>query len=626
MGSSFQHVVGHATGSFPLKRQRLLVDNAVRDAALNWSFQSNNGATLLRRKNPSCPQLSARPLQRNLQRRVKFRCCDAGAAEAEILVSDDRNAAQSSRRIPFDRTEFEVVQSFRDGENALLESVVHPKLSKPYATSETVFADEKSSSRGHEITTIVVNGTTQQRPIREEIPQLIDGDEGKGILQQMWDIVTFAGPALGIWLSGPMMSLISTAVVGNNNSLELAALGPGTVFCDQLSYVFMFLSVATSNLIATSLAKQDEASAAQHLSRLLFVALACGVGMFLLTGAFAEPLLKNFAGPQNVGIVSAAFSYVKIRGFAWPAVLVNMVAQSASLGMKDSWGPLKVLAVSFFMNLFGDILFCTYLGQGIAGAAWTTMVSQYVACFLMLRSLKKKGYSLALSIPSAKELLHMVEIAAPVLLTMLSKVSFYALITYLCTSLGAVTVGAHQVMVGIFSTFTVTGEPLCQTAQSFMPGLIQGASPNWKKAQMMLRSLLLIGGILGVSLGCLALGFPWVFPQVFTSDAAVISQMRAITIPFFCAIVTTPPLLSLEGTLLAGRDLKFLSLSMVSCFIGGAAMLLATRRLGFGLEGFWWTLTCFQSARFTSSFWRLKSAKSVLRDPEAKKSLQVESA
>jgi hypothetical protein len=32
--------------------------------------------------------------------------------------------------------------------------------------------------------------------------------------------------------------------------------GPGTVFCDYLSYIFMFLSVATSNMVATSLAKK----------------------------------------------------------------------------------------------------------------------------------------------------------------------------------------------------------------------------------------------------------------------------------------------------------------------------------------------------------------------------------
>ncbi|MCI18575.1 MATE efflux family protein 4 chloroplastic-like, partial [Trifolium medium] len=62
--------------------------------------------------------------------------------------------------------------------------------------------------------------------------------------------------AIGLWLCGPLMSLIDTAVVGQGSSIELAALGPATVFCDYLSYSFMFLSIATSNMVATALARQ----------------------------------------------------------------------------------------------------------------------------------------------------------------------------------------------------------------------------------------------------------------------------------------------------------------------------------------------------------------------------------
>lgn len=49
---------------------------------------------------------------------------------------------------------------------------------------------------------------------------------------------------------------------------------------------------------------------------------------------------------------------------------------SYSLGMKDSWGPLKALAVASVVNGIGDIVLCTFLGYGIAGAAWATLVSQ----------------------------------------------------------------------------------------------------------------------------------------------------------------------------------------------------------------------------------------------------------
>ena len=46
-----------------------------------------------------------------------------------------------------------------------------------------------------------------------------------GLLTQMKEIVTFTGPAIGLWICGPLMSLIDTAVIGQGSAVELAALG-----------------------------------------------------------------------------------------------------------------------------------------------------------------------------------------------------------------------------------------------------------------------------------------------------------------------------------------------------------------------------------------------------------------
>ncbi|CAK9326488.1 unnamed protein product [Citrullus colocynthis] len=104
-----------------------------------------------------------------------------------------------------------------------------------------------------------------------------------GLLNQMKEIVTFTGPAIGLWICGPLMSLIDTAVIGQGSAIELAALGPATVLCDYTSYVFMFLSIATSNMVATALAKQDKNEVQHHISVLLFVGLMSGFLMLLVT-------------------------------------------------------------------------------------------------------------------------------------------------------------------------------------------------------------------------------------------------------------------------------------------------------------------------------------------------------
>ncbi|XP_028787986.1 protein DETOXIFICATION 46, chloroplastic [Neltuma alba] len=438
----------------------------------------------------------------------------------------------------------------------------------------------------------------------------------QSIWAQMEGIVKFTGPATGLWICGPLMSLIDTAVIGQGSSIELAALGPATVVCDYMSYAFMFLSIATSNMVATALAKQDREEVQHHISVLLFVGLACGLVMLLFTRLFGAATLTAFSGSKNLHVVPAANTYVQIRGLAWPALLVGWVAQSASLGMKDSWGPLKALAAASVINGIGDIVLCIFLGYGIAGAAWATMASQVVAAYMMVQTLNEKGYNaFAFSVPSAQEIWTILGLAAPVFVTMMSKVAFYSLLIYFATSMGTHTMAAHQVMVQTFCMCTVLGEPLSQTAQSFMPELIYGVSRSLEKARILLKSLVIIGATFGFLLGIVGTSVPWLFPNIFTPDQMVIQEMHKVLIPYFIALAVTPPTHSLEGTLLAGRDLRFISLSMSGCFTLGALVLMILSGR-YGLQGCWFALAGFQWARFSIALQRLLSSNGMLYSEE----------
>ncbi|CAL9233647.1 unnamed protein product [Arabidopsis halleri] len=268
---------------------------------------------------------------------------------------------------------------------------VYTSVKTPLGVKQEPMTCSSCNGTGHVLTFLPnqelvvdgVNGNGSISPATEEVIELDEvGDaispaevevEEVNIWGQIKEIVMFTGPAAGLWLCGPLMSLIDTAVIGQGSSLELVALGPATVVCDYLCYTFMFLSVTTSNLVATAPARQDKDEVQHQISILLFIGLACGVMMMGFTRLFGSWALT---GAKNAEIVPTANTYVQIRGLAWPAVLIGWVAQSARLGMKDSWGPLKALAVASAVNGVGDVVLCIFLGYGIAGAAWATMVSQ----------------------------------------------------------------------------------------------------------------------------------------------------------------------------------------------------------------------------------------------------------
>ncbi|CAL1384877.1 unnamed protein product [Linum trigynum] len=439
------------------------------------------------------------------------------------------------------------------------------------------------------------------------------GLESQSLWEQMKEIAMFTGPAAGLWICTPLMSLIDTAVIGQGSSVELAALGPGTVMCDNLSYLFMFLAIATSNMVATSLAKEDKEEVQYQLSVLLFIGLTCGVMMFLFTKFFGPSVLAAFAGSNNSHIVPVANTYVQIRGLAWPAILIGWVAQSASLGMKDSLGPLKALLAATAVNVIGDIVLCSFLGYGIAGAAWATMASQIVAAYMMMDSLKKKGFNpYSISLPTIDDLMKIFVLAGPVFVMMMSKVAFFSLLVYFTTSMSTLTLAAHQVAIQAFMMGTVWGEPLCQTAQSFMPELLFGVNQSFSRARMLLKSLMITGTILGVSLGVLGTCVLWFFPNIFTPDLEVIRVMHKVLIPYFLGLSITPCILSLEGTLLAGRDQRYLGLTMSGCCTLATLGLMFVSSRGYGLLGIWFTVVGFQWARFFLALQRLLSPSGML--------------
>ena len=88
----------------------------------------------------------------------------------------------------------------------------------------------------------------------------------------MMELARFTLPTLSALLSSEVMSVIDTAVVGASSSKELAALGPAIMLTDSSAYLFFWLNVACTNLVASAMAKDDAEEAFKSVSD----ALWCG--------------------------------------------------------------------------------------------------------------------------------------------------------------------------------------------------------------------------------------------------------------------------------------------------------------------------------------------------------------
>jgi Na+-driven multidrug efflux pump len=122
---------------------------------------------------------------------------------------------------------------------------------------------------------------------------------------------------------------------------------------------------------------------------------------------FAERLLAMTGA--HASVVPLSCLYLKIRAVAQPAVMIIMTCQASLIAQRDSFTPFLSVLLSTSVNFLGNIIFVAWLGMGLAGAAWTTVATQYVgasalALALMFRSkvrcsctsMQPAGYAAAL--------------------------------------------------------------------------------------------------------------------------------------------------------------------------------------------------------------------------------------
>ena len=135
------------------------------------------------------------------------------------------------------------------------------------------------------------------------------------------ELRTMTFPLLLVWLSGPILSIIDTCVVGRTAGIaELAALGPATALCDTGTYFFNFLSIVTTGRVANAMVQRDHAAARRSVGDGVLVAsllgVVCSVALLGPAGARVLSLFTSAGGAEATQFFGPALSYVRIRALA----------------------------------------------------------------------------------------------------------------------------------------------------------------------------------------------------------------------------------------------------------------------------------------------------------------------
>jgi len=342
-----------------------------------------------------------------------------------------------------------------------------------------------------------------------------------------------------------------------------------------------------------------------------FLYCGCGFGAATTTAA-----------AQQMALASACTKYVAIRALALPAVVVTTIAQAICIGTKDTKTPMISVGFAAVCNFVGDLILVKGFRQGIAGAAWATSFSQFLAAGLLLRALKRRGIlerketlqepksallsSPASTVTTTKQLLSFI----PFLFVMTIKIGWHNSCTATAASLGSIPAAAHTALLSVAMVCMILGDVGSSLSQAFLPAFESSkatmsgnaATPTTGKkgktskpistfdmdAAMpticqLFKCTLSISAT-ATAFAVIAIG---IFGGQITSDPKVLAEMRK-TLPWILATLSFHgSAVTLEGLLLSRKKFRPLSICYSILAISVVAFQVVTRRFGLGLAGVW---------------------------------------
>ncbi|MDK1081230.1 MAG: MATE family efflux transporter [Anaerolineae bacterium] len=294
-------------------------------------------------------------------------------------------------------------------------------------------------------------------------------------------LLALSFPVLLSMTAEPITGLVDTAFIASLGSASVAALGVGTTALSSLFWIFSFLSISAQTEVAQAHGKGVSAETRQTSSLALMMAIVFG---FVLI-AWILPASNWIAGLLGASgeIQAEAVTYMQIRIYGAPAVLLMLVSFGVLRGLQDMRTPFLVAVGSNALNVILDWLLIFGNGpfpeMGVAGSALASTISQWVGAIAVLSFVAgKHGLSFSFSWQAVIRLLR---VGGDLFIRTGLLTIFLAATTRAATRIGADAGAAHQAIRQIFVFTSLALDAYAITVQSLVGYFVGQNSINLVK-------------------------------------------------------------------------------------------------------------------------------------------------
>ena len=178
-------------------------------------------------------------------------------------------------------------------------------------------------------------------------------------------------------------TLADSVIVGKTlGTNALAAVGSTSII---IYFVFCFINGLTSGFgicLGQRCGAKDETGMRKSIASSTVLSIAFSVLLTAVCCLLAHQLIRVMQIPQD--IAQEAYDYMFVVLLGTGATIFYNAISNILRALGDSKTPLYFLVFSSILNIILDLVFILSFHMGVAGAAWATILSQFISAALSL--------------------------------------------------------------------------------------------------------------------------------------------------------------------------------------------------------------------------------------------------
>ena len=410
-------------------------------------------------------------------------------------------------------------------------------------------------------------------------------------------VLRIAAPIVLANATIPILGAVDTGVVGQlGAAAPIGAVGLGAIILASLYWVFGFLRMGTTGLVAQAHGAGDRAEVAANLSRALLIGGGAGLAVIALQAPlFAAAFALAPASPEVEALVR---DYLSIRIWGAPATISMYALTGWLIALERTRAVLAVQLTMNGLNIGLDLWFVLGLGWGVPGVAAATLISEWSGLALALwlaRDALQGGHwrRFALVFDRARLAL-MARVNTDIMIRSVLLQAAFTSFLFLGAGLGDATLAANQVLVQFLSITAFALDGFAFAAETLTGQALGARQPRTLRRAAILTSQWGVGGAALLAVFFWLAG-PWLIDLMAT--APEVRETARHYLPWLAAA----PLFGIAAWMLDGifigttlsREMRNAMLASVAIYIAAAAVLLPA----FGNHGLWAALMVLSVAR-----------------------------